>query len=359
MAINKNIVFTLITIGIGAAMVEVGLRAIHFSMNHDGWAVQKALAPFIQKTLKLDLPDHILAELIKVGAVIDNSNNPTGAKKNDTIVVMPDPELGYVLRAGTSIDGYMLHSTVRPNWDLPVLYVKSGVVFSTETAAWLARNSYINYRYTITPQGYRITLPQVSDRPKVLVVGDSVGFGVGVSDEYTSASYLQKIVENQYAIENRSVGGYDGDQAYLTADKAIQKSPYAGIVYVACENDFNSAEDVDRVLGKFAKLKDKVNGNLIVAFTTYLEYNNSPYVTVRSAAYSQKTTTVMQRMEAETARLGMKWLNWDSLARQQIKVDATPYGIFSLYVDDAHFSPKGNQLLAKNLANLLQDATRK
>lgn len=354
MALNKNVVFTLITIGIGALIVEVGLRAIHFSMNHDGLAIQKAIAPFTQKTLKLAIPEQILDELVKVEAVIDNSNNPTGAKKNDTIVVTPDPDLGYVLRAGALIDGYMLHSTVKPNWDLPVLYVKSSVVFSKSTAAWLEQNSYINYRYTITPQGYRTTLPEVTGRPRILVVGDSVGFGVGVSDAYTSSSYLQKIVENQYAIENRSVGGYDGDQAHLTADKAVQKGPYAGVVYVACENDFNSAEDVDRVLGKFAKLKDKVDGNVIIAFTTYLEYTNSPYVTVRSAAYSQKTTTVMQRMEAETARLGMKWLNWDTLARQQIKLDATPYGVFSLYVDDAHFSPKGNQLLAVNLAKILQ-----
>lgn len=81
MALNKNVVFTLITIGIGALIVEVGLRAIHFSMNHDGLAIQKAIAPFTQKTLKLAIPEQILDELVKVEAVIDNSNNPTGAKK--------------------------------------------------------------------------------------------------------------------------------------------------------------------------------------------------------------------------------------------------------------------------------------
>ena len=42
------------------------------------------------------------------------------------------------------------------------------------------------------------TVPYVKSDRQILLIGDSVAFGVGVDDEHTVASYLQKLTGGQF-----------------------------------------------------------------------------------------------------------------------------------------------------------------
>ena len=50
----------------------------------------------------LSLPRDVLEELTKLNAVIGNAGNPTNQPEHDTIAVIPDDELTYVLRRDIS-----------------------------------------------------------------------------------------------------------------------------------------------------------------------------------------------------------------------------------------------------------------
>jgi hypothetical protein len=61
--------------------------------------------------------------------------------------------------------------------------------------------------------------PLVRAKRKILVVGDSVAFGVGVKDGETFSSHLQELMGNARKVVNAGVGGYDGFQAFQIADE--------------------------------------------------------------------------------------------------------------------------------------------
>jgi acid stress-induced BolA-like protein IbaG/YrbA len=81
---------------------------------------------------------------------------------------------------------------------------------SERLSAYLKKESRLRYAYSTDDHGFRKTVPSVDSNEQVLIVGDSVHFGVGVADEFTAASHLQKMVGERYRIINASVGGYDG-----------------------------------------------------------------------------------------------------------------------------------------------------
>ena len=75
------------------------------------------------------------------------------------------------------------------------------------------------FAYRIDGNGHRRTLPAVSSDKELLMIGDSVTFGVGVNDAETAASQLQASLGDSYRVINTGVGGYTGQQAYTVADQ--------------------------------------------------------------------------------------------------------------------------------------------
>lgn len=100
---------------------------------------------------------------------------------------------------------------------------------------------------------------------------------MGVDDKFTVASSLQKMLADTYRVINASVGGYNGQQAFKAARQLSQKYDFAGLIYVACQNDYMKAEDwvaeARDVLTKIKSISDRFDHNVIVIFQTYMEYN--------------------------------------------------------------------------------------
>ena len=83
---------------------------------------------------------------------------------------------------------------------------------------------------TINSLGFRS--PEIdSSRKHVIIVGDSVAFGLGLGDRETLSHYLANQLK-EFQVLNFSVPGYSVDQYYLTLKKHINKTNPALIVVV-------------------------------------------------------------------------------------------------------------------------------
>ena len=149
--------------------------------------------------------------------------------------------------------------------------------YSNNVKKYIKEQSLINYSYSTDSNGFRNTIPNIKSDKQIIIIGDSVPFGVGVDDEHTVASQLQKIIGDKYRVINASVGNYNGHQAFLMAKKLSNENSFAGLIYVACQNDFMVAKDWDiearDVLTKINTISNRFNNNIIIMLVTYMEYN--------------------------------------------------------------------------------------
>jgi lysophospholipase L1-like esterase len=310
----------------------------------------------------LRLPKDILEELTQLKAPIGNANNPTKLPEHDTFLVRPDKELGFVLRPDVRISVSMLKSTKAINVDPPVLYLKydDNLEYSNRLKAYIKEESRINYSYSTDSNGFRKTVPEVNSDKQILIIGDSVPFGVGVDDENTVASQLQKIIGEQYRIINGGVGNYNGQQAFLMAKKLSNENNFAGLIYVACQNDFMKAEswvgEATDVLTKINTISDRFNNNIIIMLETYMEYNLRDFFLDKgwSDKRIEKTHSLRKSLPKITAEFGFEYYDWTEIASDFMNKEKSIFSRFALYSDHAHLSPLGNRLMANELFSIIQ-----
>jgi len=310
----------------------------------------------------LFLPKNILEELIKLKAPIDNAHNPTQVSKHDTIIVRPDEELGYVLNPDVSISVHMLKTTKAFNLDPPILHLKndSNLEYSNDLKTYLKEQSRIEYLYSTNSKGFRKTVPNVQSDKKILIIGDSVAFGVGVDDENTAASHLQKMVGEQYEIINTGVGGYSGQQAFLMAKKLSNENDFAGLIYIACQNDFMEAEDwsaeAHDVLGKIDAISNRFNDNIIVVLETFMEYNLRDFFLSEgwSDQKINKTYSLRQSFPQIIEEFGFAYHDWTENVSNFMQEEKSIFSRLALYADHVHLSSLGNELLAKEMYYIIQ-----
>ena len=280
--------------------------------------LQKTIIPSEPFAKVLFLPQDILEELIQLQAPIDNAKNPTKVSFHDTYVARPDKELGYVLRPDVRISASMLKSTKAINVDPPVLHLKydNNLEYSSQLKAYLKEQSRIDYLYSTDSNGFRKTVPNIKSDKKILIIGDSVAFGVGVDDENTTASHLQKMIGEQYEIINAGVGGYSGHQAFLMAKKLSNENDFAGLIYIACQNDFMEVEDwvleAKNVLKKLNAISDRFNNNIIIILGTFMEYNLRDFFLNKgwSDEKIKKTHLLRKALPKITEEFGFAYHDW-------------------------------------------------
>jgi len=314
----------------------------------------------------LDMPPELIEELTAMDAVIGNAGNPTGVREHDTMLVRPDEELGYVLRPGVSVDAYQVRAADPVNLDPPVVYVKAGSAMSPELGAYLEKNTRVRYTYNIDRDGFRRTLPEVAAERKILMVGDSGLFGVGVADDATIASSLQRIVGSAYRVVNAGVAGYDGDQAFRAARRHAERDRYALLVYVAHNNDFyeprhiSNPEKARGVLANFATLRDRFPEGIVVALITFLEYTGEDVL--RSQGWRPERIEAADRLRREFPAMareaGFPFVDWTEIANEVREREQTIFAPWSLYVDHAHLSPAAAGLFAERIHALFPEAAR-
>src|SRR5262249_14698053 len=130
----------------------------------------------------LYLPDNILKELIALNAVVDHADNPTKQLSHYTILVDRDEEVGWALIPNARISVYMLRALTPLNFSPPVLALRSDAEISDALRSYISMQARLHYAYTVGADGFRTTVPVVNSEHKILMVGDSVLFGLGVSD---------------------------------------------------------------------------------------------------------------------------------------------------------------------------------
>lgn len=120
-------------------------------------------------------------------------------------------------------------------------------VFSS-TYGWAGRPGAVapmgGGRVSLNAHGYRgreLTLPKTGDRTRVVVLGDSIAFGFGVSDEQTFP-HLLDVRDNGIEAANRAVPGYGPGQALLVLQHdGLSEEPDVVVLAVCLRNDFVDA----------------------------------------------------------------------------------------------------------------------
>ena len=79
---------------------------------------------------------------------------------------------------------------------------------------------------------------------RVLVVGDSYVFGLGVDEEHTFTTHLERLLNDRfpddagYEVVNMGVTGYSTDQEYILFQELGMKLSPDLVILVTCDNDF-------------------------------------------------------------------------------------------------------------------------
>ena len=310
----------------------------------------------------LSLPRDVLEELTKLNAVIGNAGNPTNQPEHDTVAVIPDDELTYVLRPDTKMFNSVLRTTRAYNFDPPVLVLKYSDrdLISERLRSYLKEQSRLSYSYSTDNNGFRRTVPYIDSKEQVLIIGDSVPFGVGVDDEYTVASHIQRMVGKRYRVVNASVGGYNGQQTFLMARKISDNRKFAGLIYVACQNDFMKSEDwnqeANSVLTKMKSISQRFGDNIIIVLHTYMEYTLRDIFLENGWKQEriEKTHALRSALPKICKEYGYGYYDWTDIVDDFLKVEKSIFSRFALYADHCHLSPLGNRLMAEKLFKIME-----
>ena len=120
-------------------------------------------------------------------------------------------------------------------------------VFSS-TYGWAGRPGAVapmgGGRVSLNARGYRgreLTLPKAGHRTRVVVLGDSIAFGFGVSDEQ-AFPHLLDVRDNGIEAGNLAVPGYGPGQALLVLQRdGLRQDPDVVVLAVCLRNDFVDA----------------------------------------------------------------------------------------------------------------------
>jgi lysophospholipase L1-like esterase len=189
----------------------------------------------------------------------------------------------------------------------------------------------------------------------VLIVGDSVAFGVGVDDGSTAASRLQRLLGDGFRVVNGGVGGYSGRQCVKQAAKLARGEAFHSLIYIACQNDFMEADDwngeAEAVLKALHDLSEKFNERILVLLHTtiqvslhdiFLEEGWRDRMIEKSKALNKKVSDLCNRYD-------MAFLDSTAIVSEYMREEQSILAGFALYVDQCHLSPRGGEVLAKEL----------
>ncbi len=372
----KTTAFGIITFMIAVFFLESALRVLYYQLNEEDWAIQKAIVAAydnVSTLLKesapqsistpLVMPADVLVSLKQIGGVVENANNPTGIERKRSPLTLLDPVVGYRLRPNVNIRQHMVYPTNPGNLDPPVVSYDIGSTLPENLKAWLKASTALSYDYTTDDSGRRVTLPSVSANEKVVIVGDSVAFGVGVNDSETMASQLQARLGKSRQVVNLGVGGYTAEQAYLTAMQSPDAKKGNILVYIACQNDFfqekinfNIASMVEW-MKKFAGLKQSGHyREVMIVLESYQEFSFHHFLKRWPDEAVQTMAKGFAVFDTLPAQFGFIGMNWNEMLKAFNVERKSLFASFALYADHAHLSPEGNRYLALEIYRLLPGA---
>ncbi len=123
-----------------------------------------------------------------------------------------------------------------------------GLQVFSGTYGWVGRPGAVapmgGGRVSLNARGYRgreLTVPKETGRTRVAVLGDSIAFGFGVSDEQTFP-HLLDVRDNGIEAGNLAVAGYGpGQELLVLQSDALRVDPDVVVLAVCLRNDFVDA----------------------------------------------------------------------------------------------------------------------
>lgn len=310
----------------------------------------------------LDLPQELISELHNLEAFVDipPTRGPLLPKgPHDTLLVEPNPDRGYILRANIKVKGYVLHSKLAFNFNPPVLYVSAEKKLSSQLQSYLDQNCCHSFFYNTDEHHFRQIVPTSESNKSILMVGDSVCFGCLVSDDESAPSAFQRLVGSDYSVINAGVGGYSSIEVVKAATSISESRNFDRLIYIACQNDFmigiGYKEDpilvAKRACENFAKIAERFAQPTIICLHTYMEYNIRHLFAQEGWGEKSLRDTLRLREELPSicASYGILFVDWTTEVEKFVETARTPYAAFGLYIDHCHLSPLGNELLAQQL----------
>lgn len=301
-----------------------------------------------------DIPDWVIDDLKSIGGGVENAGNPTKVSRELGKLTISDNLLTFKLRPSTKLQLYALPSRNLKNLNPPQIFFPSGAFLTKDLKRWLKENALYEYQYTVNREGNRLTLPAIESNRKIVIVGDSVAFGIGVDDKHTSSSALQKLIGDTYQVINLGVGSYQADQIYNVARFSRHKSQETTLIYIACQNDFwgehgFDVEEFKKVSGKFAALKGSGDyKDLIIILTPYVQFSHRKLL----GDWPQSVLHVVNEgFKTQIPEIGRNY-NYTSINLyheiEKLKIEQkTPFAGLELFHDQGHFSAKGNEFIAQ------------
>jgi hypothetical protein len=153
-----------------------------------------------------------------------------------------------------------------------------GFLVASDVYGWALRKgvsvSIEGERYSINRHGYRgrdVAQERAGGRSRVVLLGDSIGFGLGVSDEETFARILDTR-NNDIELVNLAVQGYGPDQELLVLEReGLGYEPDVVVVAFCLANDFADVMlPVSLYNGRTPKPRFRLVGEELVADDTSL-----------------------------------------------------------------------------------------
>jgi hypothetical protein len=251
--------------------------------------------------------------------------------------------------------GY-LRTTRWYNFDPVSFYYADPKALTPRVKAFLDRYAFRQVQYTSNAAEERTTLPITSKAAKIVVAGDSMTAGAMVADGETVASHLQRL-QPDHQVVNIGINRAGANDVLCASDRAATRYPgqIATFVLIWSENDFddkppfNEPNAAMRRLGEFAK--DNKIARVIVVYSPYI-YNTVPEIT-RIEKHSDSRGSYVQQFHAlRRAALahGFAFVNIADVVEEVRKQSGTQFGPLALYVDHAHLSSYGGDLVAREIA---------
>jgi hypothetical protein len=304
----------------------------------------------------------VLKELELKGASFDNTRNLISKEVglHNSFVVRPDPKKVYRLRPNISLEGYFLLSNKSMSFDGPLLYLDGSKIYSKAVQNYLKSEAFGKFEVHSDERGYRKTVPKVSHPLKTLIVGDSVAFGLGVNDDQTLASHLQRLLGNETEVINAGLSGYDTKSNREVIidhrDKGVSH-----LVYIICQNDLeaiegsNNIEKIKKIANEIMQYRNSFK-RVSIVFHQYL-YEVNPAL-FKPGQYEKvvRFNEALKSLEAHyEAKDSVQFYNWYNLVGDFNLEKGTSFASFALYSDHCHFSSLGNLVLAQALAKSYLD----
>ena len=187
----------------------------------------------------------------------------------------PERLTRFLLSAGSSalVILAVLGAEVLARWCAPNYLMQTrGLHVFSDTYGWVPRQGTSavidGKRVTFNSAGYRgreLALPKTRDRTRVVVLGDSIAFGLEVSDDETF-THLLDTRENGIEAGNLAVQGYGPDQELIVlANEGLRLDPDAVVLAFCLANDFAEAVlPVSLYDGKSPKPRFRLERNRLV-----------------------------------------------------------------------------------------------